>query len=153
MMKYSKLSLSSETTVSRRSVLACTAVGAMAALGGWAFARRLSLEETAESRTWLSVGQLVGADDRASALALQLQGSEVEVRGYEFPNSKRSGDFDLYNRIPLPCGGCGLLHAPGVKLAVVGAGRTPAPLSRSTWSGRLRIAGEGEVILEVKPSA
>ena len=148
MMEYSKLSLCSETTVSRRSVLACTAVGAMTALGGWAFARRLALEESAESRTWLSVGELVGADDRASALALELQGSQVQVRGFEFPNSKLNGDFDLHNRIPLPCGGCGLLHAPGVKLIVVGAGRTPVPLSRSTWSGRLVVV-DGAVILEV----
>jgi hypothetical protein len=151
-MEYSQVKSPQEAGFSRRSVLACTAVSAAAVLGAIALSRRWSVEDLTGERTWLSVGELVGGDDKASELARRLAGAEVQVRGSEFPSSKRNGDIDLHHRVPLPCGGCGLLHAPGVKLILVGADRSPIPFSRTTWAGRLGIASDGWAFLEVTPS-
>lgn len=134
--------------ISRRTLLACSAAAAGAtvafgALGVSAF------DKEDPDRTWLRVRELVGADDRATDLAHSLAGRIVQVRGWEFAARSGREGFDLYDRPPVSCGGCGLVHYPPATLSVLNAGRNPLNLQRSDISGRLEIAGDGLVGLRL----
>lgn len=133
-------------------MLACTAAGVVAGMAGVGALGFSAFEPDDPNRTWLRVGELVGKDERASDLARRLAGSRVEVRGYEFLAGGKDGGFDLYDVPPLPCGGCGLIHMPGVTLRVVGAKRAPAPLRRTALAGRVEIAADGRVRLVADPA-
>ncbi len=97
----------------------------------------------------LQVGDLSGADGRATQLALGKTGETVTVRGFYAPALRKGVSFDLFEGAAGPCLACGLIHDPGASLAVTG-GPAQSGLSMlvpQEISGMLAIDARGNVAL------